>query len=203
MVQHRSRIQALHEWAVAFSAASPGPSIVPGKYLLTKCLQRFCRGAMGLPKMPRADGNLSSRTPVSSHEFLARLRALCSSVWASAFSCSEPKLRGLWIGPGSSQMPWASPQRQAHSLQFHELTFIHRQIKGQGRTFAHWGPPGSGSSKEVMVSSVYNGRQPGRGSPPVSIPLANVLRLLFQVVLPSDECWGDQFLISIRGPGGG
>lgn len=46
------------------------------------------------------------------------------------------------------------------------------------------------------MSSVYNGRQPGRGSPPVSISLANIFRLLFQGVLPSEAYWGKQFLAS-------
>lgn len=105
--------------------------------------------------------------------------------------------------PAHPRPPSGSPHRQPHSLLFHELTFIHRQTKGQGWTFAHWGPPGSGSSKEVTVSSVCNGRQPGRGSPQVCISLANILCLLFQLVLPSEACWDKQFLASVGVPGGG
>lgn len=126
-----------------------------------------------------------------------------SLVQALCPSHSEPKLRACWTNPALARPPSHSPHlhRQLHSFLFHELTFIHRQTKGQGWTFAHWGPPGSGSSKEVVASSVYQGDS-RQGSPqsqlfwPMSCTSFSKWSCL-QTVL------GEQLLTSVGGLGVG
>lgn len=54
---------------------------------------------------------------------------------------------------------------------WHELTFIHRD-RGTGADLSRWELPGSGSSKEVMVSSVCNRDGQAGTNPAVSILLA-------------------------------
>lgn len=136
-------------------------------------------------------------TLVSSFEFPAWLPA---PGWVSMSFLLQTQAQSL-LGKSAHPRSPSQPHRQPHSVGFHGLTFIHRQ-KGRDGPLLTGDTPRSGSSKEVMVSSVYNGGQPGRGSPslhpsgqcpPPSFPSRPALR----------RVCGEQFLTGIRGAGGG
>lgn len=76
--------------------------------------------------------------------------------------CSEPKRGQILTHPNPT-----STDSLTHGL--HELTFIHRDT-GTGADLSHRELPGSGSSKEVMASSVCHGGRAGWGQPTSSYP---------------------------------
>lgn len=99
-------------------------------------------------------------TLVSSFEFPAWLPA---PGWVSMSFLLQTQAQSM-LGKSAHPRSPSQPHRQPHSVGFHGLTFIHRQ-KGRDGPLLTGDTPGSGSSREVMVSSVYNGGQPGRGPP--------------------------------------
>lgn len=102
------------------------------------------------------EGVLSQHTQHSSQSRLHGLLASSLSLsWETMCEnpCSELKCGQILTHPTPT-----STDSLTRGL--HELTFIHKD-RGKGPDLSYWEPPGSGSSKQAMVSSVCSGGRAG------------------------------------------